>query len=72
VFRHAGSRMIISRTWFLSLAVFWIVIVTAQYFFLYKKYEALGVCQEQHHKVDALAAQVDKTQAQINGLKKRD
>ena len=62
----------ISRKLFVSFAAFWIVLIPIQYYFMYKKFDAIGVCRDQHHRLDALQAQVDKTQAQINGLKKKD
>jgi hypothetical protein len=65
-------RVIISRKFFVSIAAFWIVLIPIQYYFMYKKFNSVGVCREQHRRVDALQAQIDKTQTQINGLKKKD
>jgi hypothetical protein len=62
--------MIINQTRFWLFAVFWIVIITSQYYFLYKKFEALSVCRDQHSRVDSLRAQMDKTEVLIKGLKK--
>jgi len=62
--------MIINQTRFWLFAVFWIVIITSQYYFLYKKFEALSVCRDQHSRVDSLQAQMDKTEVLIKGLKK--
>jgi hypothetical protein len=62
--------MIINQTRFWLVAVFWIVIITSQYYFLYKKFEASSVCRDQHSRVDSLRAQMDKTEVLIKGLKK--
>jgi hypothetical protein len=53
--------MIINQTWFRLFAVFWIAIVASQYYFLYRKVEALNVCYAQTDKTIALLAQMDKT-----------
>jgi hypothetical protein len=62
----------ISRRFFISLAVFWSVMIPVQYYFMYRKFEALTVCFDQHHRLDALQAEIDKTQAQIDSRKKKD
>ena len=62
--------MIINQTGFRLFAIFWIVIIASQYYFLYKKFDALSVCRDQHTQLDAMQTQMDKTEALINGLKK--
>lgn len=52
--------MVINQTWFRLFAVFWIAIVASQYYFLYRKVEALNVCH----------ALTDKSIAIMQGLKK--
>lgn len=51
--------MIINQTAFRLIAAFWIVIIASQSYFLYKKFNALTVCREQHSRLDALQAQMD-------------
>jgi hypothetical protein len=67
-----GSRMMISRRVFISLAVFWSVLIPVQYYFMYKKFDAVSVCQDQYHRLDAVQEDIDKTQARIDALKKKD
>lgn len=55
-----GSGMIINQTRFRLFAVFWIVIIASQYYFLYKKFDALSVCRDQHSQLDAMQAQMDR------------
>jgi hypothetical protein len=62
--------MSINRTRFWLIATFWIVIIASQYYFLYRKFEALNLCREQHERLDAMQGQMDKTDALIRGLKK--
>jgi hypothetical protein len=62
--------MIINQTRFWLIAAFWIVIITFQYYFLYRKFEALSLCREQHERLDAMEDQMDKTNALVRGLRK--
>ena len=62
--------MFISQTKFRLFAAFWIVLIGAQYYFLYRKYHAISVCHGQHEQLDALYAQLDRTDALISNLKK--
>jgi hypothetical protein len=54
-----GPRMIMNQTKFRLFAVFWIVIIASQSYFLYKKFHALSVCRDQHAQLDAMQAQMD-------------
>jgi hypothetical protein len=65
-----GSEMIINQTRLRLFVVFWIVIIASQYYFLYKKFDALSVCRDQHTKLDAMQAQMDRLRPLINGLKR--
>ena len=58
-FGARGPRMIINQTRFRLIAVFWIVIIASQSYFLYKKFHALSVCRDQHSQLDAIQAQMD-------------
>jgi hypothetical protein len=69
-FRIVGAGMIINQTRIKLLAVFWLVIIGSQYYFLYHKFHALSACRVQHGRVDAIQAQMEKTDALINRLKK--
>ena len=51
--------MIIDQTRFRLFAVFWIVIIASQSYFLYKKFHALSGCHDQHTQLDAMQAQLD-------------
>jgi hypothetical protein len=62
--------MFISQTKFSLFAAVWIVLIGAQYYFLYRKYHAISVCHGQHELVDAQQAQLDRTDAFISSLKK--
>jgi hypothetical protein len=53
--------MIINQPMFRLIAVFWIVIIASQSYFLYKKFHALSVCRDQHSQLDAIQAQMDNT-----------
>ena len=55
-----GSGMIINQTGFRLFAVFWVVIIASQYYFLHKKFDALSVCRDQHTQLDAMQAQMDR------------
>ena len=46
VLQSMGSGMIINQTRFRLFAVFWLVIIASQYYFLYKKFDALSVCRD--------------------------
>jgi hypothetical protein len=61
LFGSVGSGMIINQTRFRLFAVFWIVIIASQSYFLYKKFHALSVCRDQHGQLDAIQAQMDNT-----------
>jgi hypothetical protein len=64
--------MTISQTRFNLFAMFWIVILASQYYFLYKKFEALSVCRARMDRTEALQANIDKiekNQAIIGGKK---
>jgi hypothetical protein len=63
-------NMFISQTKFSLFAAFWIVLIGAQYYFLYRKYYAISVCHGHHEQVDATQAQLDRTDAFISNLKK--
>jgi hypothetical protein len=62
--------MIINRTRFGLFAGFWILILASQYYFLYAKFNSLDVCRETHKQIHITQAQIDKTKALIDGLKK--
>ena len=55
-----GWGMIINQTGFRLFAIFWIAIIASQYYFLYKKFDALSVCRDQHTQLDAMQAQMDR------------
>jgi hypothetical protein len=48
-----------NQTKFRLFAVFWIVIIASQSYFLYKKFHALSVCRDQHAQLDAMQAQME-------------
>jgi hypothetical protein len=57
--------MIVSQTRFKLFAMFWIVTLACQYYFLYKKFDNLSVCHAQMVKTEALQAKIDKNEALI-------
>jgi len=62
--------MIGAKTTLGLLTAFWVVVMSAQYYFLYKKFESLNACRSNLQRVAALKAQMDKTEAIIDSLKK--
>jgi hypothetical protein len=61
--------MIITKTRFRLFACFWIAIIASQYYFLYKKFDALHVCRGQQGQMDGIQAQMDKAETLMHGLK---
>jgi hypothetical protein len=39
--------------------VFWVAVIAAQYYFLYRKFDAVRACRDQHARVDKMQTQVD-------------
>ena len=62
--------MTVNRTRFGLLAGFWIVILASQYYFLYAKFNSLNACRETRKQVDITQAQIARTKALIDGLRK--
>jgi hypothetical protein len=61
-----ATDMTFNRTTFMLFAVFWAAIVSAQFYFLYRKFEAVQTCRLQHAKLDTMQTQVDQLKALMN------
>jgi len=58
--------MTFNRTTFILFAVFWAAIVASQFYFLYRKFDAVRTCRAQHARMDTMQTQVDQLKALMN------
>ena len=69
---HEGKMapMTITRTGFGLLTGFWVLILSAQSYFLYAKFNSLNACRDMHKQIDISQAQMEQAKARLDGLKK--
>jgi len=60
------TTMTFNRTTFTLFAVFWTAIIASQFYFMYRKFEAVQACRLQHARLDTVQTQVDQLKARIN------
>jgi hypothetical protein len=58
--------MTFNRTTFTLFVVFWAAIISSQFYFLHRKFEAVRTCRAQHAHVDTLQAQMDSLKTLTN------
>jgi hypothetical protein len=58
--------MTFNRTTLTLFAVFWVAIIAAQYYFLYRKFEAVQACRAQQVKMDSMETQMDSLKSLMN------
>jgi len=54
-----------TQTKFHLFAAFWTVLIVCQFYFLYRKFDAVNVCTVQQQKTDAMATELDQADAAI-------
>jgi hypothetical protein len=55
-----ATDMTFNRTTFTLFAVFWVAILSSQFYFLYRKFEAVHACRLQQARLDTIQTQVDQ------------